>query len=86
MLNGEGADVVDRAEAGMTCNAGDSHGLAEAVLRLAAMTPQERQAMGNNGLAASAEQFDRDRLITQLESMYARLTDRRAVSKIEMAQ
>lgn len=86
MLNGEGADVVDRAEAGMTCNAGDSHGLAEAVLRLAAMTPQERQLMGNNGLAASAAQFDRDRLITQLESMYARLTDRRAVSKIEMAQ
>jgi colanic acid biosynthesis glycosyl transferase WcaI len=73
MLNGEGADVVEQAGAGLTCGAGDSHGLANAVLRLAAMTPQERQVMGGNGLAASAAQFDRDRLITQLESMYAHM-------------
>lgn len=86
MLNGEGADVVDRAQAGMTCNAGDSHGLAQAVLRLAAMTAQERQAMGSNGLAASAAQFDRDRLITQLESMYSSLIGSDVTSSIKVAQ
>jgi glycosyltransferase involved in cell wall biosynthesis len=86
MLNGEGADVVDRALAGLTCNAGDSHGLAQAVMQLAAMTPQERQAMGNHGLAASAAQFDRDRLITQLESMYTRMIDDKTASGIKVAQ
>jgi glycosyltransferase involved in cell wall biosynthesis len=86
MLNGEGADVVERAEAGMTCNAGDSHGLAQAVLGLAAMTPQERQVMGDNGLAASAAQFDRDRLISQLESMYAGLIGSNATSRIKVVQ
>jgi glycosyltransferase involved in cell wall biosynthesis len=70
MLNGEGSQVVEAAGAGMTCKAGDSHGLAQAVLKLVSMTPDERQAMGNNGAAASAAQFDRDRLISQLESMY----------------
>jgi glycosyltransferase involved in cell wall biosynthesis len=71
MLNGEGADVVEQAGAGLTCGAGDSHGLVSAVLRLAAMTSEERQVMGSNGLALSEAQFDRDHLITQLESMYA---------------
>lgn len=67
MLNGEGADVVRRAGAGLTCPAGDGRGLADAVLRLAAMSPAERQAMGQNGRAASDAQFNRDKLITQLE-------------------
>lgn len=73
MLNGEGADVVRRAGAGLTCSAGDAQGLARAVQEMAAMTAQERERMGRNGLAASAEQFDRGRLITQLEQMMAAL-------------
>lgn len=67
MLNGEGADVVKHAHAGLTCNAGDHEGLANAVLAMAAMTPAERSEMGNNGLQASAAQFNRAGLITQLE-------------------
>jgi glycosyltransferase involved in cell wall biosynthesis len=88
MLNGEGADVVERANAGLTCAAGDSHGLAQAVLRLAAMTFEERQSMGNNGLAVSAAQFDRDRLITQLESMFADMIDYDSdtISKVKVTQ
>lgn len=70
MLNGEGADVVERAGAGLACNAGDHDRLAEIVLQLAAMTPMERADMGRNGLAASAEQFNRDILITQLEESF----------------
>lgn len=67
MLNGEGADVVKRAHAGVTCDAGDHEGLANAVLAMAAMTPAERSMMGKNGLEASATQFNRDGLISQLE-------------------
>lgn len=71
MLNGEGADVVARAGAGIACAAGDSQALAAAVLRLADMPPAGRAEMGAQGLRASLEQFDRNRLITQVEHWLA---------------
>ncbi|HEU4775338.1 MAG TPA: glycosyltransferase family 4 protein [Telluria sp.] len=67
MLNGEGADVVARAGAGLTCAAGDHRGLADAVLRMAALSAQERAIMGANGLQASAAEFNRATLISDLE-------------------
>jgi glycosyltransferase involved in cell wall biosynthesis len=73
MLNGEGADVVQRANAGVTCSAGDAAGLADAVRRLAALSPQARAAMGANALAISKTEFDRDALISRLEMWLERL-------------
>lgn len=67
MLNGEGADVVERAGAGLTCAAGDHRALAAAVLKMAALSPQERGTMGAKGLQASAAQFRRATLISDLE-------------------
>ena len=37
------------------------------VVALAAMSPQERAAMGRNGKAFSVSEFDRSTLITRLE-------------------
>jgi colanic acid biosynthesis glycosyl transferase WcaI len=73
MLNGEGADVIERAGAGLTCKAGDHLGLADSVIMLAGMTRIERGAMGKKGRAASAAQFSRDTLLTQLEESLAAL-------------
>jgi glycosyltransferase involved in cell wall biosynthesis len=67
MLNGEGADVVERARAGLTCRAGDAEGLAAAVVRMSSMPLAERLEFGRNALATSHLEFDRSRLITQLE-------------------
>lgn len=67
MLNGEGAAVVNRAESGLTCAAGDHLGLAAAVVKLSEMTNEERATMGRNGLAMSVRDFDRDALISRLE-------------------
>lgn len=69
MLNGEGADVVRRHRAGLTCPAGDSAGLAEAVLKMAALSAEERSQMGKNGLAATADEFDRSKLMTRIEQV-----------------
>ena len=68
MLDGEGADVVRAAGCGLACPAGDAQALADAVRALAAMTPAQRQAMGDNGRRASAREFDRGLLIGQLEA------------------
>jgi glycosyltransferase involved in cell wall biosynthesis len=68
MLNGEGADVVKRYQSGMTCAAGDHAGLAAAVLELSQMSSQEILAMGQNGLDAGRTEFNRNFLISQLET------------------
>lgn len=67
MLNGEGAEVLVRSQAGVACAAGDSVGLASAVLTLSQMTESELAKMGANGRHISAHEFGRDKLIDALE-------------------
>lgn len=67
MLNGEGAEIIRDSGAGLTCDAGDSQGLSEAVLAMIDMTPAERADMGERGKAICAEQFAREMLIDKLE-------------------
>jgi len=71
MLDGEGANVIREAQAGLTCDAGDSKGLAEAVQALAAMPLEERRQLGMNGRRYAEHEFSRTQLIDRLESMLA---------------
>ena len=74
MLNGEGAEVVIDARAGLACPAGDHEALANAVLKLSAMSLEERMAMGKNGAATNADKFGRGKLLGQLETWLERST------------
>ena len=47
--NGESANVVIKANAGLACQAGDASALAEAVIKLYEMQPEERVRLGENG-------------------------------------
>jgi glycosyltransferase involved in cell wall biosynthesis len=47
--NGEAASVVATANAGLACPAGDASALADAVLKLFQMPPEERVRLGENG-------------------------------------
>ncbi len=78
MLDGEGARVVQQAQAGLTCAAGDSMGLVQNVLRMASMTELERSKMGMNGAAFARAEFGRDGLVTKLENMLTDLARTRA--------
>lgn len=69
MLDGEGAQVIRSAQAGLVCEAGDAAGLAEAVLAMASMAPAARQDMGQRGRAYAQSEFDRDTLMDRLESL-----------------
>jgi colanic acid biosynthesis glycosyl transferase WcaI len=73
MLNGEGAKVVQDANAGFVCPAGDFEGLAENVRRLVNMPRMEREQIGNNGKQASASTFNRENLLDALEERLLRL-------------
>ncbi|MFM9912813.1 MAG: glycosyltransferase family 4 protein [Methylophilaceae bacterium] len=47
--NGASTDVVLKANAGLTCPAGDAVALAEAVVRFYEMLPEQRDVLGKNG-------------------------------------
>ena len=72
MLDGEGAAIIRDAQAGLTCDAGDSAGLAQAVLTMAAMTSGERNLMGLNGSQYAQQEFGRPQLMERLEELLAK--------------
>ncbi|MEY2861693.1 MAG: hypothetical protein RL392_2151 [Pseudomonadota bacterium] len=67
MLNGEGAELLSQAGAGLACAAGDSAGLAQVALRMAGMKEEERLAMGLRGKALYAREFERQILLGRIE-------------------
>lgn len=67
MLDGEGAAVVQEAAAGLTSPAGEPRALADNVLRLAAMSAEERERMGRAGAEYAQREFSRDRLMDRVE-------------------
>lgn len=69
MLDGEGAAVIRDAQAGLTCAAGDSAGLANAALALAAMTAEDRRQLGLNGRKYAEQEFGRAELMDRLEAL-----------------
>jgi glycosyltransferase involved in cell wall biosynthesis len=75
MLDGEGAQIVEEAQAGLACPSGDSAELARAVLRLAEMSRSERAAMARRAREFALREFDRDRLIDQLRARMRSLVD-----------
>jgi glycosyltransferase involved in cell wall biosynthesis len=72
-LNGEGARLVTMAGAGLAVPAEDGVALADAVLALYRMSPEQREAMGARGRACYRRHFAHemlvDRLIGHLRSM-----------------
>src|SRR5258706_12716072 len=66
-LDGEGARVVTEAGAGIAVPAEDPSALAEAVLGLARLGSDARQAMGTRGRAYFEQHFEREMLLTRLE-------------------
>lgn len=69
MLDGEGAAVIRDANAGLTCAAGDGAGLARAVRTMAAMTPDDRFALGHNGRRYAQQEFGRAPLMDRLDAL-----------------
>ena len=67
-LDGEGARVVTEAGAGVAVGAGDPAALANAVLTLARLSADERQAMGERGRRYFEQHFEREMLLSRLEN------------------
>lgn len=68
-LEGEGARIMEEAQAGIVVPADDAAALAQAALRLFCMRSDEREVMGQNGRRYFLEEFERDALIARLDSL-----------------
>jgi colanic acid biosynthesis glycosyl transferase WcaI len=76
MLNGEGAELVNGANAGRVCAAGDSAGLAASILELSKLTAEEHLIIAKNARELNAREFDRSVLIGKLEAFLQTLVDK----------
>lgn len=65
-LNGEGARLVEEARAGFATPAENAQALADTILRLYRLPPEERSALGENGRRYYRQHFDHEYLIDQL--------------------
>lgn len=79
-LDGEGARVVEEAEAGVATPAEDAPALAAAVRRLYAATPEERRAMGARARAYYDHHYDPQMLASRLVDILSAVLQGRASS------
>jgi colanic acid biosynthesis glycosyl transferase WcaI len=70
MIDGEGADVINKSKAGLCCSGGDSDGLATQILNLSSMDIIERKTMGERGRAFAEKEFGKNHLINRLEDLF----------------
>lgn len=66
-LDGEGGQLIEKSGAGLVCRAEDPNGLANAILALYRMPPEQRQQMGLKGKLYCEENFNRDMLLNRLD-------------------
>ena len=66
---GDVADVVVGAGAGMTCRPGSAEDLARAVMDLVSVSAADRAAMGGNGRAAACRLYSRELLVARVSAM-----------------
>lgn len=72
-VSGEGAKVISDAQAGIVCPPNDARALADAILKLYKASAKELQELGNSGREYFKKNFQRELLITRLESWLAEI-------------
>jgi len=74
MIDGEGAEIIQTAHAGICCGSENPEGLARIVRTLVEMPKGQRDKMGQAGRQYAKQEFDRNKLITRLEKMFSEST------------
>jgi len=66
MISGEGAKIINEANCGLVCNAGDAYSLAQNALKFAQMDVQKRIELGSNGYAYYRTFFSKEKAFKTL--------------------
>jgi len=67
MVDGEGNRVIEEAKCGYTSKSGDYESLANSMMRMSRLAQENLEPLGINAKEYSLKEFDRDKLISQLE-------------------
>ena len=70
-LDGEGAQIVQDAKAGLTCQTENPAALAEVILKLNNMSQEQLASMGESGKSYFAENFDPQILVKKLVDIFS---------------
>jgi len=70
MLDGEGSYVIEESKSGLTCSSGDYEQLAEHIVTMSLLSKNKLDEMANNAKQYADKEFDRNKLISQLESWF----------------
>ena len=70
---GDAADIVEDAEAGVTCPAEDPEALAKAVLEMYKISPNERATIGASGRRAFLKEYSKEVLLQRHEELLLRV-------------
>lgn len=71
-IDGEAADIVNQAKCGIAVPSENPEALAQAALSLYEMPQSQREQLGINGYHYFQDHFNKERLITQLETLFDR--------------
>jgi glycosyltransferase involved in cell wall biosynthesis len=74
-LDGEGARIIEEADAGITCPAENQQALADAILKLYKMSENQRKEIGCNGRRFFEKHFEREILLNRLEEWMHDITN-----------
>lgn len=81
MLSGEGSRVVEEAKCGLVANSGDFQQLALNIECMLSSTRNQLEKMGKNARLYARAEFDRDRLISQLEGWFEEVAIKKTFEK-----
>ncbi len=68
--------MIRESGAGFAVAAGDAEGLAACVLKMSKMSSDKKKEMGDNGTAYCQKNFNREKLIDQLEEWLNKLIEK----------
>ena len=77
MLSGEGSRVVEEACCGFVADSGDYEKLIDNVEKMIRLSCEDLNALANNAKTYAHNEFDRDKLISQLEGWFVDLSAQR---------
>ncbi len=80
MIDGEASRVIEAAGAGLACSSSDRAGFSKIVSQMAQMTSSQRQAMGASGKRYYEENFSKEKLFSNLISLFRQATCRNGKS------
>jgi colanic acid biosynthesis glycosyl transferase WcaI len=82
MLTGEGSRVVAEANCGLIADSGDFEKIVQNILQMIQMPSEQLNDLGQNARNYSAKEFDRDKLITQLEQWFIEVSKEAQVKSL----